>query len=67
MSGLIILTFIIYHILHYTAQVQYINFTGQSFVTFEERGGAIARVYAARAAHGWRSLGILSIPLGPMA
>ena len=36
MSGLIILTFIIYHILHYTAQVQYINFTGQSFVTFED-------------------------------
>ena len=28
-----------------------------SFVTFEERGGAIARVYAARAAHGWRWCG----------
>ena len=36
MSGIIIFVFIIYHLLHYTAQVQYINFTGQSFVTFED-------------------------------
>jgi succinate dehydrogenase / fumarate reductase, cytochrome b subunit len=34
MSGLIVLAFIIYHLLHYTAQVQYINGTGQNFVTF---------------------------------
>jgi succinate dehydrogenase / fumarate reductase cytochrome b subunit len=34
MSGLIVLVFIIYHLLHYTAQVKYINLTGQDFVTF---------------------------------
>src|SRR5882762_1494264 len=33
-SGLIILVFIIYHLLHFTVQVQYINLTGQSFVDF---------------------------------
>jgi succinate dehydrogenase / fumarate reductase cytochrome b subunit len=36
MSGLITLAFIIYHLLHYTVQVRYINFTGQSFVTFKD-------------------------------
>jgi succinate dehydrogenase / fumarate reductase cytochrome b subunit len=36
MSGIIIFVFIVFHILHYTVQVQYINFTGQSFVTFED-------------------------------
>jgi succinate dehydrogenase / fumarate reductase cytochrome b subunit len=36
MSGLIIFAFIIYHLLHYTVQIQYINFTGQNFVTFED-------------------------------
>jgi succinate dehydrogenase / fumarate reductase cytochrome b subunit len=34
MSGLIVLAFIIYHLLHYTVQVRYINLTGQNFVTF---------------------------------
>ncbi len=34
MSGLITLAFIIYHLLHYTVQVRYINFTGQDFVGF---------------------------------
>ena len=34
MSGLIVLAFIIYHLLHFTAQVKYINLTGQSFVDF---------------------------------
>jgi succinate dehydrogenase / fumarate reductase cytochrome b subunit len=36
MSGIIIFVFIIFHILHYTVQVQYINFTGQNFVSFED-------------------------------
>ena len=36
MSGIIIFVFIIYHLLHYTAQVQYINFTRQNFTTFED-------------------------------
>ncbi len=31
MSGLIIAVFVIYHLLHYTAQVPGINFTGQDF------------------------------------
>ncbi len=35
-SGLIVFVFIIYHLLHYTAQVQYINLTGQSFVDFTD-------------------------------
>jgi len=34
MSGLIVFFFIIYHLLHYTAQVKSINLTGQSFVDF---------------------------------
>ena len=36
MSGLIVLAFIIYHLLHFTVQVQYINLTGQNFVGFED-------------------------------
>jgi len=36
MSGLIILAFIIYHLLHFTVQVQQINLTGQNFVDFHD-------------------------------
>src|SRR5579864_5835547 len=36
MSGLIVLAFIIYHLLHFTVQVQYLNGTGQNFVSFED-------------------------------
>lgn len=36
MGGLIIATFIIYHLLHFTFQVQAINFTGQNFVDFTD-------------------------------
>jgi len=36
MSGLIILVFIIYHLLHFTVQVQQINLTGQNFVSFHD-------------------------------
>jgi succinate dehydrogenase / fumarate reductase cytochrome b subunit len=36
MSGIIILAFVIYHLLHFTVQVQYINFTGESFVDFTD-------------------------------
>ena len=35
-GGLIVLVFIVYHLLHYTAQVQYLNFTGRSFAAFME-------------------------------
>jgi succinate dehydrogenase / fumarate reductase cytochrome b subunit len=34
MSGLIIFAFIVYHILHFTVQVSYINLTGKQFVDF---------------------------------
>jgi succinate dehydrogenase / fumarate reductase cytochrome b subunit len=37
MGGIIVFVFIIYHLLHYTAQVQYLNFTGQNFETFMEK------------------------------
>ena len=40
MSGLIILAFIIYHLLHFTVQVQYINLTGQNFVDLHGPGKA---------------------------
>jgi succinate dehydrogenase / fumarate reductase cytochrome b subunit len=34
MSGIIVFVFIVYHILHYTVQVQYLNLTGQNFLAF---------------------------------
>ena len=37
MGGLIVLVFIIYHLLHFTAQVQYLNLTGQDFTAFMEK------------------------------
>jgi succinate dehydrogenase / fumarate reductase cytochrome b subunit len=36
MSGLIVLSFIIYHLLHYTVRVQAINLTGQDFAGMKE-------------------------------
>jgi succinate dehydrogenase / fumarate reductase cytochrome b subunit len=36
MSGVIILVFIIYHLLHFTVQVQQINLTGQNFVELHD-------------------------------
>ena len=36
MSGLIVLVFIIYHLLHYTALVQAVNFTGKDFAAKPE-------------------------------
>lgn len=35
-SGLVLLAFIIYHLLHFTVQVQGINFTGTDFVKLED-------------------------------
>lgn len=35
-SGFIVLAFIIYHLLHFTVQVQGINFTGRSFTALED-------------------------------
>ena len=39
MSGLIILVFIIYHLLHFTVQTPEINFTGQDFKTLHDERG----------------------------
>lgn len=36
MGGIIVFFFIVYHLLHYTVQVRYINFTGQNFIDFED-------------------------------
>jgi succinate dehydrogenase / fumarate reductase cytochrome b subunit len=36
MSGSIVFIFIVYHLLHFTAQVKYINLTGQSFIDFTD-------------------------------
>jgi succinate dehydrogenase / fumarate reductase, cytochrome b subunit len=36
MSGSIVFVFIIYHLLHYTAEVQYLNLTGRDFTAFME-------------------------------
>ena len=35
-GGLIVFVFIVYHLLHYTAQVQYLNLTGRSFIALME-------------------------------
>jgi succinate dehydrogenase cytochrome b subunit len=35
-GGSIVFVFIVYHLLHYTAEVQYLNFTGQNFKAFME-------------------------------
>ncbi len=36
MSGVIIFIFVVYHILHYTVQLKYINLTGQNFEAFQD-------------------------------
>jgi len=36
-GGSIVFVFIIYHLLHFTAQVQYLNLTGQDFAVFREK------------------------------
>jgi len=36
MSGIIVFIFIVYHILHFTVQVRYVNLTGQDFISFQD-------------------------------
>ena len=57
MSGIIAFVFIVYHILHYTAQVQYINLTGQSFLTFldPEKRHDIFKMMVVGFSKGWVS------------
>lgn len=58
MSGLIVLAFIIYHLLHFTAQVQSINGTGQNFVSFEDPQGRhdIFKMMVVGFSKGWVSV-----------
>jgi succinate dehydrogenase / fumarate reductase, cytochrome b subunit len=39
MSGLIVLAFILYHLMHYTVQVKFINGTGSDFTVFKDPEG----------------------------
>lgn len=39
MSGLIVAAFVVFHLLHFTAQVPAVNLTGQDFRTFQEATG----------------------------
>jgi succinate dehydrogenase / fumarate reductase cytochrome b subunit len=57
MSGLIVLAFIIYHLLHFTVQTQYINLTGQNFVTFidPEKRHDIFKMLVVGFNNGWVS------------
>jgi succinate dehydrogenase / fumarate reductase cytochrome b subunit len=57
MSGLIVLAFIIYHLLHFTAQVQYINLTGQNFTAFvdPEKRHDIFKMMVVGFSNGWVS------------
>ncbi len=55
MSGLIVFAFIIYHLLHFTAQVKYINLTGQDFKTFIDPQGRhnIFKMMVVGFSNGW--------------
>ena len=57
MSGLIVAVFIIYHLLHYTVELQAINGTGQNFATFvdPEKRHDVFRMMVAGFRNGWVS------------
>jgi succinate dehydrogenase / fumarate reductase cytochrome b subunit len=57
MSGLIIASFVVYHILHYTVQVEALNFTGQNFVKFEDHESRhdIFKMIVVGFSNGWVS------------
>jgi len=57
MSGGIAFVFIIYHLLHYTAQVEYINLTGRDFSTFldAEKRHDIFKMMVIGFSNGWVS------------
>ena len=57
MSGLIVFAFIIYHLLHFTVQVSYINGTGQNFVDFTdpEKRHDIFKMMVVGFSNGWVS------------
>jgi len=57
MSGLIVLVFVIYHLLHFTAHVEYINLTGRDFLTFidSEKRHDIFKMMVVGFNNGWVS------------
>ena len=57
MSGLIVLAFVIYHLLHFTVQAQYVNLTGRNFVDFvdPEKRHDIFRMMVVGFSNGWVS------------
>lgn len=56
-SGIIIFVFLVYHILHYTVQVQSINLTGRDFVSFmdPENRHDIYKMMVVGFSNGWVS------------
>jgi succinate dehydrogenase / fumarate reductase cytochrome b subunit len=57
MSGIIIFVFVVYHLLHYTVQVKYINLTGQSFADFkdQEQRHDVFKMMVVGFSNGWVS------------
>jgi len=57
MSGIIIFAFIVYHLLHFTVQVQYVNLTGKNFVDFmdPEKRHDIFTMMVVGFSNGWVS------------
>ena len=57
MSGLIVLVFVIYHLLHFTVQTQVINLTGQDFTKLEDvkQRHDIFRMMVIGFSNGWVS------------
>jgi len=56
-GGVVVFVFIVYHLLHYTAQVQSINLTGKSFTTFidQEKRHDIFKMMVVGFNNGWVS------------
>ncbi len=71
MSGVIVLAFIIYHLLHYTVQAKFVNLTGQDFVDFvdHEKRHDVFKMMVVGFSNGWVSgfyllgVGLLSLHL----
>ena len=70
-SGIIVFVFIVYHLLHYTVQVKYINLTGENFIDFTdpEKRHDIYKMMVVGFSNGWVSgfyvlgVGLLSLHL----
>jgi len=45
MSGLIVLAFVVYHLLHFTVEVRYVNLTGQDFAAFVDPDTKVHNIF----------------------